>query len=86
VEGRCAPGFGPVRSVGYEFREGDFRKRDLEEGRCTSFQKADVLGLSDGTRYNITDMGEATVAELVGHVKGLVGKPYISATFDEYQI
>lgn len=47
-----------IGSVDYGLVNRRGKKREEDTSACTSRQKADVFGLADGTRYNITTMDE----------------------------
>jgi hypothetical protein len=77
---------GPLDPLATNFEKATFGSETWKRGgaRRSKRRMCWALAMVHGTTF--TDLDEATVAELVGHVKGLVGKPYIPATFDEYQI
>jgi hypothetical protein len=76
-----------IGSLAYSFYTGG-KKRAQDSKGCTSRQAADVLGLQDGTRYNISSMDQGQVDELVGHASGIVGKRRVNLPehFDGYLI
>lgn len=83
------PSLENVGSLGYGFLSGTpFRNRRAAEDAegCTSRQQADVLGLADGTRYNISTMDEGQMAELMGHAEETVQKRDVHRHFDEFLI
>jgi hypothetical protein len=69
-----------IRSVGYGFQNG---KRDVGDGQCV---KADVLGLKDGTRYNISAVGLGRADELFDRANGRAGTRIIPKYYDAFLI
>jgi len=76
-----------VGSMGYGFLSGRpsrHRRAPEDTEGCTSRQRADVLGLADGTRYNISTLDEGQRAELMGHAEETVQKRDVPRHFDEF--
>lgn len=72
-------------SIAYESIEGPAAARGVG-GKCTSFQKADASGLEDGTQYNLVNMEDSLIEELVGYMQGAVVVAVFLRLFKEYQV
>ncbi|KAK7709949.1 hypothetical protein SLS64_006194 [Diaporthe eres] len=62
VNFKCLEG-GPFSGAGYIFN--GKKRADGSDEACTEYQKPDTLVFGNGTTYDITDMEDAPLAELV---------------------
>lgn len=62
VNFKCLEG-GPFASTSYIFN--GKKRADGSDESCTEYQKPNTLVLGDGSKYNITDMEDAPLTELV---------------------
>jgi hypothetical protein len=74
-----------VGAVRYDFW-GRSNECTTETSQCTGRQRVDVLGLADGTRYNITTLDDDQLAEMVGYANATLQVSDMPKRFDELLI